>query len=146
MGCHTSTYRMPLEHFETDEQAYLVPPPAERYDVPLWCDPKVGRDHLAKVDRALYSLPDPYVGKVLRARANRSTVRFYSGTVIVKTHARVPPGHRSIDPNDYPQEKAAYATRDVAFLQRQAERHRPLHQQFLRPGHRARIISGPTLT
>jgi transposase len=122
---HSTTYRMPLEHFEAEEKAHLLPPPTERYDTPLWCDPKVGRDHLAQVDRALYSLPDPYVGKVLRARADRSTVRFYFAAVIVKTHPRVPPGHRSIDPNDYPQEKTAYAMRDIDFLQRQAERHGP---------------------
>ncbi|MGH7553076.1 MAG: Mu transposase domain-containing protein, partial [Longimicrobiales bacterium] len=123
MRRHSTTRRMPLEHFEADEKAHLLPPPTERYDVPLWCEPKVARDHLAQVDRALYSLPDPYVGKVLRARADRSTVRFYHGAVLVKTHPRVPPGHRSIDPNDFPKEKTAYAMRDIDFLKRQAERH-----------------------
>lgn len=120
---HSTTYRKPLEHFEAEEKAHLLPPPAERYEMPLWCDPKVGRDHLAQVDRALYSLPDPYVGKVLRARADRSIVRFYCNGILVKTHARVPPGGRSIDPNDYPSEKAAYAMRDIDFLKRQADRH-----------------------
>jgi hypothetical protein len=120
---HSTTRRMPLEHFEAEEKPHLLPPPTERYDIPLWCSPKVGRDHLAQVDRAFYSLPQPYVGKVLRARADRCTVRFYHDTVIVKTHARVAPGHRSIDPNDYPQEKTAYAMRDIDFLKRQAESH-----------------------
>jgi transposase len=123
MRRHASTYRMPLEHFHAEEQPHLLPAPTERYDVPLWCNPKVARDQLAQVDRALYSLPDPYVGKILQARADRSTVRFYSGGVIAKIHPRVPPGHRSIDPNDYPPEKTAYAMRDIAFLQHQAARH-----------------------
>jgi hypothetical protein len=35
----------------------------------------------------------------------------------------MPPGGRSIDPNDYPSEKAAYAMRDIDFLKRQADRH-----------------------
>lgn len=122
---HSSTYRMPLEHFETEEKPHLLPPPAERYDPPLWCDPKVARDQLAQVDRALYSLPAPCVGKVLRARADRSTVRFYDGGALVKTHARVPPGSRSIDPEDYPKEKSVYAMRDIDFLKRQAEAHGP---------------------
>jgi transposase len=122
---HSTTRRKPLEHFETVEKAALLPAPTERYDVPLWCDPKVGRDQHAQVDRALYSLPHPYVGKVLRARADRSTVRFYHGGVIVKTHPRVLPGRRSTDPHDFPQEKTAYALRDVDFLKRQAERQGP---------------------
>lgn len=120
---HSTTRRKPLEHFEAEEKASLLPAPTERYDVPLWCDPKVGRDQHAQVDRALYSLPHPYVGKVLRARADRSTVRFYHGGVIVKAHPRVLPGRRSTDPNDFPPEKSAYALRDIDFLKRQAERH-----------------------
>lgn len=125
MRRHATTRRLPLEHFEAEEQAYLLPPPTERYDVPLWRDPKVARDQLAQVDRALYSLPRQYVGKVLRARADRAIGRFYHRGVLIKTHPRMPPGHRSIDRHDYPPEKAAYALRDVAFLQQQAARHGP---------------------
>jgi hypothetical protein len=123
MRRHSTTRRMPLEHFEAEEKARLLPPPTEHYDIPLWCEPKVGRDQHAQVDRALYSLPHPYVGKKLRARADRSTVRFYHGAVIVKTHPRVLPGRRSTDANDFPQEKTAYALRDIDFLKRQAAGH-----------------------
>jgi hypothetical protein len=123
MRRHSTTRRLPREHFETDERPQLLPVPTERYDIPLWCDPKVARDQHAQVDRALYSLPDGYVGKHLRARADRSTVRFYLGGVLVKTHARVLSGHRSTDPHDFPPEKAAYAMRDIEFLKHQAEQH-----------------------
>ena len=138
MRRHSTTRRMPLEHFETEEKARLLPPPTERYDVPLWCTPKIHRDQHAQVDRALYSLPDSFVGRKLRARADRSTVRFYDGAVLVKTHARVPPGRRSTDANDFPPEKAAYAMRDVDFLKRQAERHGPYVGQLA-----AVILEGP---
>jgi transposase len=123
MRRHSTTRRMPLEHFESEEKLHLLPAPTEPYDIPLWRDPKVGRDQHAQVDRALYSLPLAYKGKVLRARADRSTVRFYDGGLLVKTHPRVLPGRRSTDPNDFPQEKTAYAMRDIDFLKRQAERH-----------------------
>jgi|FLYL01.1.fsa_nt_gi transposase len=135
---HSTTRRMPLEHFEAEEKAHLLAAPTERYHVPLWCDPKVARDQLAQVDRALYSLPHPFVGKVLRARADLSTVRFYYGTTLIKTHARVPPGRRSIDPNDYPREKTAYAMRDLDFLKRQAQSHGPHIGQLTRI-----ILEGP---
>jgi transposase len=123
MRRHSTTRRYPLEHFEAEEKAHLLAAPSERYDFPLWRDPKVARDQHAQVDRALYSLPRQYVGKVLRARADRSTVRFYDGTVLVKTHPRVLPGRRSIDACDFPPEKSAYALRDVNFLKQQAEQH-----------------------
>jgi hypothetical protein len=120
---HSTTHRLPLEHFESVERPQLLPAPTERYDIPLWCEPKVARDQHAQVARALYSLPDAYRGKHLRARADRTTVRFYSGVLLVKTHARVAPGQRSTDPTDFPPEKAAYALRDLDFLKRQAANH-----------------------
>lgn len=117
---HSTTLRMPLEVFQVEEQPALLPPPAEPYDVPLWGSPKVARDHYAQVDRALYSLPTRFIGHTLRARADRATVRFYDGKVLVKTHPRVPRGKRSTDPNDFPEHKRAYAHRDLNFLRRQA--------------------------
>jgi hypothetical protein len=120
---HGTTRRMPKEHFEAVEKTALLPAPSEPYDVPLWCTPKVARDHLAQVAKALYSLPTRLIGKTLRARADRSLVLFYDGDELVKTHARQPPGGRSIDPADFPSEKRAYALRDIDFLARQAKTH-----------------------
>ena len=123
MRKHSTTQRMPKEHFEAVEKSALLLAPAERYDVPIHCDPKVARDHLAQVARALYSLPTRLIGKTLHARADRSLVRFYDGDALVKTHARVAPGGRSIDPVDFPSEKRAYALRDVVFLASEAKKH-----------------------
>jgi transposase len=120
---HTRTQRLPLECFDAEEQPRLLPPPALPYEVPYWCDPKVARDHLAQVAKALYSLPTRFIGKRLRARADRTLVRFYEHGTLVKTHPRQPPGGRSIDPTDFPAHKSAYALRDVAFLKRQAAEH-----------------------
>jgi transposase len=125
MRHHSVTQRRPFEHFEAVEKSALKPAPTTPYDIPLWCDPKVARDQFAQVDRALYSLPTRFVGRKLRARADRQTVRFYDAGIVVKTHPRKGPGERSTDPNDFPDHKAPYALRDVAFLQRQAHRHGP---------------------
>lgn len=123
MRRHTRTLRMPREHFDAEEKPVLLPAPTEAYDVPLWCDPKVARDQHAQVDKALYSLPTRFVGKKLRARADRALVRFYEGHTLVKTHPRKEPGGRSTDRHDFPVEKTAYAMRDIAFLERQAYEH-----------------------
>jgi len=120
---HTRTQRLPLECFEAEEKPRLAQPPAGRYDIPSWSDPKVGRDHLAQVAKALYSLPTRFIGKRLRARADSALVRFYDRGALVKTHPRKPPGGRSIDPSDFPAHKSVYALRDVAFLKRQAAEH-----------------------
>ncbi len=117
---HSRTQRRPREHFEAEEQPLLLPPPSTPYDIPLWSEPKVGRDQLAAVAKALYSLPHPYVGRRLTARADAHLVRFYDRHVIVKTHARQPPGGRSIDEQDYPVERSVYALRNVDALRRQA--------------------------
>lgn len=123
MRAHSTTKRRPLEQFLSEEQPALLPAPTAPYDVPLWCEPKVARDQHAQVAKALYSLPTRFVGKKLRARADRTTVRFYDGSTLVKTHPRQLPGRRSMDPNDFPAEKTVYATRDIAFLERAAAAH-----------------------
>jgi transposase len=138
MRRHSRTQRRPLEHFEAEEKPVLKPAPTAPYEMPLWCDPKVARDHYAQVDKALYSLPTRFIGKKLRARADRQTVRFYDAGILVKTHPRKPPGGRSTDPTDFPEHKSAYAMRDVAFLQRQAQRHGPSVGRLA-----AMILEGP---
>ena len=125
MRRHTRTQRLPREHFLAVEQAVLRPAPAEHYDTPIWSDPKVARDQCAQVAWALYSLPTQYLGQTLRARADRSLVRFFveRNPVPIKVHARQPRGGKSIDPADYPKEKTPYAFRDVVFLASQAKTH-----------------------
>lgn len=66
------------------------------YDIPLWSEPKVGRDQLAAVDKAVYSLPHAYVGQWLSARADAYTVRFHARGLLIKTHPRKAPGGQSI--------------------------------------------------
>jgi len=120
---HSTTQRMPKEHFDSVEAPALLPAPTEPYDVPLWCDPKVHRDHHAQVAKALYSLPTKLIGKALRARADSHLVRFYNRGELVKTHPRQPVGGRSTDPNDFPSERRAYAMRDVNWLRGEAAKH-----------------------
>jgi hypothetical protein len=120
---HARTQRLPREHFEAVERGALLAPPATPYDVALWAEPKIARDQHAQVARALYSLPRQYVGRRLRARADRTTVRFYDGTTGVKIHPRRPPGGRATDAADFPADKAVYALRDVAALERMAAAH-----------------------
>lgn len=125
MRRHSTTGRMPREHFTHVEAPELLPLPGEPYDVPRWSTPKVGRDHFAQVERALYSLPTRLIGRVLDARSDRSFVHFYDHGQLVKVCPKLPPGGRHIDPEDYPTYKRAYAMRDIEFLQKTADEHGP---------------------
>ncbi len=97
---------------------------AAPYDVPVFKRVKVHRDFHVEVARALYSVPEPYLGRDLDARADSELVKLYStgraGQVgpgqLVKTHPRQPPGRRSTDAGDLPEHKATYAMRDLARL------------------------------
>lgn len=120
---HSTTGRMPKEHFDAAEKASLLPAPTDPYDVPIWCDPKVHRDHHVQVASALYSIPSEFKGKRVRARADSRLVRFYWRGKLIKTHPRQPPRGRSTDPNDLPDGKRVYATRDINFLRSQAAEH-----------------------
>jgi len=123
MRRHGTTQRLPLEHFGAEEKSRLSPAPEAPYDIPLWCEPKVHRDQHAQVAKALYSLPRRFTGRILKARADSTTVRFYDGDELVKAHPRVAPGKRQTDPADFPAARMVYAMRDVAFLARTARGH-----------------------
>lgn len=135
---HSRTQRRPREHFDAEERAALRPAPDAPYDPPLWASPKVGRDHFAVVDCALYTLPTRWIGVRLRARADRALVRFYHAGVLVKTHPRQPPGGKAIDAQDFPPERTAYALRDVTYLQAQADAHGEAVGRFV-----AALLEGP---
>jgi transposase len=135
---HSTTQRLPREHFEAEERPALLPAPSEPYDVPQWSEPKVGPDQHAQVAKALYSLPRVFRGRRLRARADTHTVRFYDGTKLVKTHPRMGPGQRHTDAADFPPEKAACARRDRAFFERQAAEHGVHIGRFA-----CRLLEGP---
>jgi hypothetical protein len=114
MRVHGTTRKVPREAFEQSEKASMLAPPTAPFDVPRWAEhAKVHPDHHVEVARALYSVPTLYRNKHVRVRADRTTVKIYFGTELIKLHPRKPPGGRSTDTSDYPVGKAAYALRSV---------------------------------
>src|SRR5262249_36534938 len=78
---HGSTQRVPREVYETVEKSAMQPPPTTLFDVPIYIEKaKVHPDHHIQVARALYSVPNPYLRKHVRVRADRNTVKIYFGT------------------------------------------------------------------
>jgi transposase len=120
---HGTTQQRPAMVFTEEEEPRLLPAPTETYDLPLYAEPKVHRDHHIEVGKALYSVPGNLIGRHVVARADHSLVRIFYKGHLVKVHPRKPPGKRSTGPNDLPSEKTVYAMRDIALLQRMAAGH-----------------------
>src|SRR5258708_8182661 len=112
---HGSTCARPLEVFTTAEQALLLPVPGV-YDVPVFKAVKVHRDFHAEVAKALYSLPEQWIGHTLDVRADSELVKFYHRGKLVKVHPRHPAGGRSTDRVELPEHKAGYALLDLTAL------------------------------
>lgn len=115
MRIHGTTAARPVEMFHELEAACLLAVPAP-YDVPVFTQVKVHRDFHVEIGRALYSLPQQWIGHSLNARADSELVKLFAGAQLVKTHPRQPPGGRSTDPADLPAERAGYAMRDLTAL------------------------------
>jgi len=110
---HGTTRKHPLAEFETTERPALLPIECpERFDVPVWSQPKVHPDCHVRVGSALYSVPHQYKGKQVTVRSDTRLVRIYYGGERIKLHACQSGGGRSTDYADYPPHKSEYAMRD----------------------------------
>jgi hypothetical protein len=136
---HGTTCAVPREVFESIEKPAMLPAPTTPFDVPLWVEKaKVHPDHHIQVARALYSVPSIHRNKIVRARADKTSVKIYLGTELIKMHPRQRPGGRSTDPSDYPSGKADYALRSVDGLKVRA-RNKGTHVGI----YAERLLGGP---
>ncbi len=115
MRIHGTTAQRPSELFNELESLCLLTVSAP-YDVPTFTRVKVHRDFHVEVARALYSVPEQWIGQHLDARADSDLVKLYSRGQLVKTHPRQRPGGRATDRLDLPEHKAGYAMRDLSAL------------------------------
>jgi transposase len=120
---HGTTCARPAVVFAEAEAPLLLAAPAAPYAVPIYAEVKVHRDYHVQLGKALYSIPEPYRGQTLSARADSELAKFYHRGKLVKTHPRQPPGGRSTDPADLPAAKTVYAMRDLARLIATATEH-----------------------
>jgi transposase len=137
---HGTTRQVPRVVFEDRERATLLPWDGVPYDVPLWRELVVHPDHHVSFQYALYSAPSSTCppGTRLEVRGDRSLVKLYKRGELVKVHPRQGQGGRSTDPDDYPQERTAYALRAPDRLIRQAEVLGPSIGAFA-----TRLLDGP---
>lgn len=135
---HGTTRKRPLAVFENEEREKLLPLVRERFDPPRWARAKVHPDHHISFEKAIYSVPTRYIGKPVWVRGDSKLVRLYFDGQLVKTHPKKPPGGRSTDYADYPEELTAYTLRDPQRLIRQGRKHGADLGRFME-----QLLSGP---
>ena len=123
MRTHGTTQCRPAELFALEEKAHLLPAPVLPYDIPIYANAKVHRDHHIEVAKALYSIPGNLIGQKVEVRADRQLVRVFHRGQLIKVHPRQKPGGRVTDPADLPAEKTTYALRDIEHLKHLARGH-----------------------
>lgn len=89
---HGTTFRRPLEHFELEEQAALLPAPTASWEVGRWVEPKVGRDRRIRVENAWYRIGGVDIGASVRVRVGRTTLRVFNGREFLGAFPRVEAG------------------------------------------------------
>lgn len=121
---HGTIKRRPYEVFKEEEQRHLLSIPDERFEIPLWKEAKVHRDHHVVFDNSYYSMPTRYVGKKIWCRGGFDTVQIFYDGELIKTHPRsYRAGTFKTDEGDYPPEKSKYLLKTLSYYQQEAAKH-----------------------
>jgi transposase len=117
---HGTTGKKPLEVFEGEERAKLLPLPARPYELVVWKHGTVHGDCHIEFDGRLYSVPWRLVGKDVWTRATPASVVVYHDDVPVARHERRGAGWRSTVDEHLPSERAPLRHRRRDFWEERA--------------------------
>ena len=119
---HGTTGKRPLELFEAEERAALLPLPSKRYEPVVWKQSTVHQDSHVVFDGRMYSVPWRHMGREAWIRATPASVAVYIDDERVATHRRNGKGYRSTDDAHLPEERAALRHRSRPYWEQRAER------------------------
>lgn len=108
---HGTTGRAPIELFEEQERAALLPVPAKRWELVEWKQARLHRDCHVQIDGGLYSAPWTLVGQLLWVRCTDFVVEIHHEDRRLYTHGRVPRGGRSTVDEHLPEHRRDYRHR-----------------------------------
>ena len=120
---HGTTHQAPLLLFREQEQAALLPLPAQAFSLCAVKPVKVHADCHVTIDGSYYSVPYHDIGQTLDAYIGERLVQLFRGTELVASHERAPqPGVWRTRLEHYPADKAAYLDRTPQRCQQTARR------------------------
>ena len=109
---HGTTHQAPLHLFSTQEQAALLPLPADPFTLCEIKPVKVHEDCHVVIAGSYYSVPYRYLGQTLEAHVGERVVQLFREQELVATHGRSQePGQWHTRLEHYPPDKAAYLER-----------------------------------
>ena len=112
---HGTTHQRPLDVFEAEERAVLLPLPATAYVPVLWKKVRIHTDSHVVFDKRLYSVPFRHLHKEAWVRATPESVAIYVDDQRVATHDRRGRGLRSTEDAHLPAGRVAHRHRGEAF-------------------------------
>lgn len=117
---HGTTHRRPLDVFEAEEKAALLPLPPRPYVPVVWKKARVHTDSHVIFDKRLYSVPYRFLHRDAWVRATPDAVVVYVDDERVATHDRRGPVLRSTVDDHLPTERVALRHRGEDFWTRRA--------------------------
>ena len=117
---HGTTRREPGELFEIYEKDALGKLVRERFEIPIWKEPKVYRDIHIQLDKSYYSVPYELRGEYVDARKTDSQVAIFHNNTLVAVHIPAPPGKRRTNNDHYPPDTGSYMEHDTQYCIGQA--------------------------
>jgi transposase len=109
----------PQALFDAEEAGALLVLPRATFELATWSTRTVPPDIHVKVNKALYSVPWRFIGKVVEARESARTVEIYADGALVTSHVRIEQGKQT-NYDHYPPEKIAFMMRTPAWCRRRA--------------------------
>jgi transposase len=117
---HGTTGKKPLEAFEKEERAKLLPLPTRPYELVVWKRGTVHGDCHVEFEGRLYSVPWRLVRQAVWTRATPASVVVYHDDEVVARHERRGVGWRSTLDEHLPGERAALRHRRRDFWEERA--------------------------
>ncbi len=119
---HGTTHRRPIDLFEAQERAALLPLPRVAFQPARWARADVHRDSHVSFESHLYSVPWRLLKKTVFLRAVGESVEVYFDDIRVATHRRGAPGGRTTLDEHLPEGRRDFRHRDRDYWEERAER------------------------
>jgi transposase len=77
-----------LSAFEEEEKSFLMPLPANHYELSSWATATIQMDYLINVDKCQYSVPYEYIGHSVDIRFTYKTIEVFYKNIRIASHLR----------------------------------------------------------
>jgi len=129
---HGTTQKKPLEVFEAQERQELLPLPEQRFEPVTWREAKVHPDTHIMLEKAMYSVPWPLIGKQVLVCAKGGSVYIYADDERVATHKRGRPGQRMTIEAHLPPHRRELRHRNRSYWEQRADGIDPAVGHYIR--------------